>query len=263
MASYIKSLKDNRGNIIVPRTTAKVSTYDNTASQLAATNAQDAIDELSFKMIKTVAGVSPDDSGNVPLTAADVGAAPDGYGLGDKNAKTAVTDLNIATANGWYNSNGENTLNAPVFGGIEFKYGWLFVTTGYYTRQDYYTNTLDPIHCVRYYVDFKWTPWEVENPPMQIGVEYRTTERWNGKPVYVRYVNFGSAPNATTKSVSHGIENFSQCAGWTGILGGANLQGHSGITAVDINATSIAITTGKDLSASAVYVAVKYTKLTD
>ena len=29
------------------------------------------------------------------------------------------------------------------------------------------------------------------NPPMQLGVEYRTTERWNGKPVYTRLVDCG------------------------------------------------------------------------
>lgn len=30
------------------------------------------------------------------------------------------------------------------------------------------------------------------NPPMIIGVEYRSTERWNGKPVYVKAVNLGT-----------------------------------------------------------------------
>lgn len=28
--------------------------------------------------------------------------------------------------------------------------------------------------------------FEYQNPPMHVGVEYRTTERWNGKPVYVQ-----------------------------------------------------------------------------
>ena len=30
------------------------------------------------------------------------------------------------------------------------------------------------------------------NPPMVIGTEYRTTERWNGKPVYIKAVNIGT-----------------------------------------------------------------------
>ena len=195
------------------------------------------------------------------LTAADVGAAPDGYGLGANNPRfPSGYDANQALTSGWWQA----SVNVP-------GNAWclLFVLArGDIVYQEALTDRdASGIEstCRLRRVLFRgtWTQWEWVNPPMQIGVEYRTTERWNGKPVYVRYVNFGSAPNATTKSVSHGIENFDQCAGWTGILGGANLQGHSGITAVDINATSIAITTGKDLSASAVYVAVKYTKSTD
>ena len=33
------------------------------------------------------------------------------------------------------------------------------------------------------------------NPPMILGVEYRTTERWNGKPIYVKAVNIGAVVN--------------------------------------------------------------------
>ena len=195
------------------------------------------------------------------LTAADVGAAPDGYGLGANNPRfPSGYDANQALTSGWWQA----SVNVP-------GNAWclLFVLArGDIVYQEALTDRdASGIEstCRLRRVLFRgtWTQWEWVNPPMQIGVEYRTTERWNGKPVYVRYVNFGSAPNATTKSVSHGIENFDQCAGWTGVLGGANLQGHSGITAVDINATNIAITTDKDLSASAVYVAVKYTKSTD
>ena len=40
------------------------------------------------------------------------------------------------------------------------------------------------------------------NPPMVAGTEYRTTERWNGKPVYTQLVNFGALPDNTTKSVT-------------------------------------------------------------
>lgn len=40
-----------------------------------------------------------------------------------------------------------------------------------------------------------WQPWEWENPPMAIGVEYRTTERWDGKPVYTKCVNCGALAN--------------------------------------------------------------------
>ena len=101
------------------------------------------------------------------------------------------------------------------------------------------------------------------NPPGITGVEYRTTERWQGKPVYQKLVNFGYAPNSSSSSVSHGIENFSQCAGLHGTLGGANLIGHSNVVAVDVNASAITIQTNSDLSGSNVLVLVKYSKTTD
>ena len=34
-----------------------------------------------------------------------------------------------------------------------------------------------------------WYPWEYVNPPMFPGVEYRTTERWDGKVVYTKLIN--------------------------------------------------------------------------
>lgn len=36
------------------------------------------------------------------------------------------------------------------------------------------------------------------NPPLVVGVEYRTTERYLGKPVYVMAVDFGSLPAANS-----------------------------------------------------------------
>ena len=37
-----------------------------------------------------------------------------------------------------------------------------------------------------------WQPWEYENPPLKAGTEYRTTERTNGKPVYVKRISHGT-----------------------------------------------------------------------
>ena len=53
--------------------------------------------------------------------------------------------------------------------------------------------------------------YEYANPPMQLGVEYRTTERYLGKPVYVKAVNLGALPNATIKTVTHGISSVARC----------------------------------------------------
>ena len=37
-----------------------------------------------------------------------------------------------------------------------------------------------------------WNPWEFINPPMEIGKEYRTTERWNNRAVYTKLINCGA-----------------------------------------------------------------------
>ena len=46
-----------------------------------------------------------------------------------------------------------------------------------------------------------WMPFEWEYPPMQLGIEYRTVDRYNGKPVYAKAISLGKAPNAPRVSV--------------------------------------------------------------
>ena len=49
-------------------------------------------------------------------------------------------------------------------------------------------------------------PMEYLNPPMKLGVEYRTTERYLGKPVYAKLIDCGNLPApGSTKNVSHGV----------------------------------------------------------
>lgn len=43
------------------------------------------------------------------------------------------------------------------------------------------------------------------NPPMVLGTEYRTVERFKNKPVYRKAINFGTLPDATSKRVSTGV----------------------------------------------------------
>lgn len=40
-----------------------------------------------------------------------------------------------------------------------------------------------------------WDPLAWLNPPMALGAEYRTTERWNGSPVYTKLLDGGAAVN--------------------------------------------------------------------
>ena len=46
-----------------------------------------------------------------------------------------------------------------------------------------------------------WNSWEWINPPMLLGTEYRTTERYLGKPVYAKLVDLGEGTNGKTVNV--------------------------------------------------------------
>lgn len=59
---------------------------------------------------------------------------------------------------------------------------------------------------------------EYLNPPMELGVEYRTTERYLGKPVYAKAVDCGQI--ADGKEVEHGIDNMLYCIFAQGLRGG-------------------------------------------
>lgn len=62
-----------------------------------------------------------------------------------------------------------------------------------------------------------WQPWEWENPPIQLGVEYRTTEHWGGKAVYTVLMDCGALPDGgAEKQIPTNISGISyivRCAG--------------------------------------------------
>ena len=113
----------------------------------------------------------------------------------------------------------------------------------------------------------KWSDWEWINPPIVFGVEYRTTERYNWEPVYIKTVNFGTLPNSTTKAVSHGISEAFSLVSLEGTAISSNDSclipfGLSGEFAVYsyINNTGIAVRTMKDASNYSAKFKVKYIK---
>ena len=138
------------------------------------------------------AGAIVSDAEVAPVNADTLGGklpsafAPSGYGLGVPYPEF-VSDANNAGNNGWYRLKGAANIPAG------FSDGWLFVSTydTGYKRQDYYTERNGGIHLVRYMVDNGWKEWEWVNPPMVEGVEYRTTERWSGLPVYTKLIDYG------------------------------------------------------------------------
>lgn len=123
----------------------------------------------------------------------------------------------------------------------------------------------------------KWQPVEWINPPMVLGTEYRTTERYLGKPVYVKTVNTGNLPgNAAKVTVFQQVNVVDKIVSVTGQCtdaGGVclSLPFHAGSspsweTVILIGATStggIQITTFTPYAASYTdaCITVKYTKL--
>lgn len=135
----------------------------------------------------------------------NIGAAPDGFGLGSGAKQlTGADDLNTTLLGGWYFFwKPDIPKNAP--NGIN--YCRMRVDPGYnngvsWTRQTI-MDAANGVEQTRWLEDHNgWQPWEYVNPPLTLGVEYRTTERYQGKPVYTMAFSFGALPNATGKEVA-------------------------------------------------------------
>ena len=123
--------------------------------------------------------------------------------------------------------------------------------------------------------------WEWVSPPMKLGGidadgnpinEYRTTERYLGKPVYVKVVDFGALPNASTRDVKHKISNIDYIVSATGTAknttDGWTFNFPSSprlpyVSALMVSTESIVASTSVDWSKYNLYVTIKYTKTTD
>lgn len=129
----------------------------------------------------------------------NIDAAPGGFGLGQANMK-ALEDCDNATLSGWYATDSP-TLNTP---GEDGESGVLLVNRRIDKRiyQEFHAingNEYSRWSAARIsYGDdstgLQWGPWEYVNPMLMLGIEYRTTERYLGKPVYVKLFDCGTIP---------------------------------------------------------------------
>ena len=139
---------------------------------------------------------------------------------------------------------------------------------GYYCVQDIWTPDAPAAstHLHRYKVsaDSDWV-LEYENPPMILGKEYRTTERYLGKPVYAKAVDLGALPNNTVKNISFGdstVKGFDIKA--RGLINGVPYTFPMPDAAYAwIAGAQISVKTSDDYSAWTGEAIVKYTKTTD
>ncbi|MGN1027788.1 MAG: pyocin knob domain-containing protein [Faecousia sp.] len=113
-----------------------------------------------------------------------------------------ASDLNTKADTGWWVI-GDNTANRPT----DLSWGLVQVIrrTSAHVLQEATSTT--GRRCRRVTTDYpnSWGEWEWENPTMALSVEYRTTEKFYGKPVYVKTRSYTHAVSLTNTTQSFGI----------------------------------------------------------
>lgn len=133
----------------------------------------------------------------------NIGAAPDGFGLGGSaTLLTSADNLDTLMKNGWYYYNTSNAPQGSLPTALAPYATLVHVSaSGNTCVQEAYDATDSNLHgtVLRRTVyglgaGAKIYPWEWVNPPMMLGVEYRSTERYRGKPVYIKSASLGALP---------------------------------------------------------------------
>ena len=219
----------------------------------------------------------PDASLSTPGKAADAaatgvalaGKAPAGYGLG--GACRSIDNWDNATECGFWSSWEGLPEIANITGythqGIVYQYnGIVYQDIRRVGGSETYRLTRKRMS------DGTWSEWEFDNPPMVPGVEYRTTERWNGKPVYTKLINFGAMPNNSSAYANNALPATMRNAVLTGYMESVtgNVYEYSSFLSrcklwatVSGNNGYIGINTSQDYSGYTAYIVAKYTKSTD
>ena len=148
-------------------------------------------------------------------------------------------------------------LNNQKHMGTLWKYTYNY---GFLTADNY-----SGVKAIKTYYGGEWLPWEWEDPPMKPDVEYRTTERHNGKVVYTKLVSFGALPNATEKIVTCMPKNANMIEA-VGYASGATynmlIPGYKAIESMGSNRSSgtLWISTTSNMSGYEAWITIKYTK---
>jgi hypothetical protein len=105
--------------------------------------------------------------------------------------------------------------------------------------------------------------------------EMLTDKAWiNGKPIYRKVIDLGALPNATTKTVNHGISNLDVIINWYGYAERPSDNGHFPLPyvfgglpenniGIFVSQSAIIITTGMDRSMMYGFIVLEYTKTTN
>lgn len=191
-AAPASHLSDENNPHKVTKAQVGLGNVDNTAdtNKPISTKQQAALD-LKADKTEVLAGLDTKADIIETQTALDA-KAPAGFGLGE-TASGKNRDANAVTGTGWYNCD-VNTPDSNWWYGQHIQYA-----NGYAYQRFVRAGTGYVVE--RTQIAGVWQPWDWVNPPMDPGVEYRTTERWNGKSVYTCLFNCGEA--ATQAGTEH------------------------------------------------------------
>lgn len=98
--------------------------------------------------------------------------------------------------------------NISPFGGGYYQYFIYKATSSYAViEMKHYGSANGAVLGLRTLYNGNLSPWAWNNPPMQLGVEYRTTEFYLGKPVYKKAVPINALPVSAAGNVYVSPEN--------------------------------------------------------
>ena len=191
------------------------------------------------------------------------GAVPvEGGGTGADNVEEALKNLigthilaidcSTTLSNGWYYADA-TTANKP----SGFTNCTFFVLARNASQvYQYFFNQSNGCVMQRYTTNggSSWTE-EWTNSPMEDGVEYRTTERFLGKPVYVKTIGI-TAGNQSVIKTPHNIANIANVLRVSGTMGdGTTIPYYEGSNRCTISATTtqVIVDTNYNVSTTAMY----------
>lgn len=192
----------------------------------------------------------------------NINAAPGGFGLGTEAVNVpGGRDANNLSGCGFFRAD-QNTPTSDWWYGYQIEYG-----AGYKYQRFGRTDNFEIVE--RKQINNVWGDWEYLNPPMKLGVEYRTTERCLGRPVYVKAVD--CSPLTDGKSVPHGITDLNFIFYAQGTRGSSplpliynhNLSDPWSCYISSIDRTNIVLRAGSSAANANSIVILKYTKTTD
>lgn len=216
--------------------------------------------------IKPVKGI--DYLNNADLEVLDRRYAPADFGLGGSGRGFNIGDIDDFKNSGWFYSSDAYGYDV---GGVTLYYILLRVDSWWNTAG--FNTVVQTIYCdgveARRFCQLDgWRPWEWVNPPMNVGIEYRTTERYMGKPVYAKLLDCGGCPGVGTKTVAHNTEGVvDMIVSAQGNLSGymtfpSTVIGGSMKLDIETSKTDIVLHSSHDWMMNApCYVLLKYTKI--